>query len=353
MELEIFAPDLRLAGVMDGFTSLSWTSRWRTAGEFTLEAPLTSASLALLRRDSVVLAGGRSGYIESVELSMEEDGETVTARGRDLLGYLARRINWGAVDWSGPAEGFLRKLVNDNCIACAAPRVIPGLVLAPAAGFPGDIARQDSFGNLLEVLEAVAAGSELGFRIRLNAPARTMTFEVYQGMDRSAAGPDPLILSRGMENILSQTYLDSANGYANTALIGGGGEGADRTTAAIEAGEGLGRYEIFVDAGDVISAAGNPPLTPEEYQAQLLQRGREALAERPILRTLDGAVNHLARLDFGLGDLVTVSDPSWGVAMDARVTELQEIFENAGTTVNAVFGAAVPTLTDKIRKGMI
>ena len=353
MELQIFTPGMELIGILDNFISLEWTGKYHTAGEFVLTAPLTSASLAMLKRDNLAVCGARSGYIETVELLMEEGGETVTVTGRDLLGYLARRINWGTISWSGTAEGFLRKLVDANCISCAEARIIPGLTLGMAAGYAGNISKQDSYGNILEVIEEVATGAGLGCRIALDVGAKAMVFDVYQGADRRAGGPDPLIFSRGMENILTQIYTDSANSHANTALIGGEGEGAARIMASITAGEGLGRYELFVDAKDLQSTAGETTLTTEEYQAQLLQRGREALAERPVLQSLDGTVNHLARLDFGLGDLVTVCDPSWGLSMDTRITEMQEIFENAGTTVNVVFGGGVPTLTDKIRKGMI
>lgn len=353
MELQIFTPGMELAGVLDSFESLDWTSRYCTAGEFVLKAPLTPSALELLRRDRLVVYDGKSGYVETVELLMEEDGERVTATGRDLLGYLARRINWGTINWSGTAEGFLRKLVEANCISCADARIIPGLVLGAAGGFAGSISKQNSYGNLLEVMEEVATGAGLGCRIVLDAGARSMAFDVYQGADRRAGGPDPLIFSREMENILTQVYTDSANGHANTALIGGEGEGAARTMASITAEAGLGRYELYVDAKDIRSALGEAALTPEEYRAQLLQRGHEALAQRPVIQTMDGTVNHLARLSFGLGDLVTVSDPLWGVSVDTRITEIQEICENTGNTVNVILGGGIPTLTDKIRKGMI
>lgn len=353
MELYVFTPALDLYGVLDNFQSLTWVSRYYTAGEFTITAPLTTKSLELLRRGNVVSFGSKNGYIETVELTMEDGVETITAIGRSLVGYLARRINWGTINYTGTAEGFMRKIVSDNCIACTPDRIIPGLSLASPGGFTGSFSKQNSYGNVLEVLEDVAKSSGLGYRIVLNAASKTLSFEVYQGTDHRSVSADPVIFSRSMENMLTQVYYDSINSHSNTALIGGQGEGSSRTTASIISGTGLARYELFVDAKDLQSALGDVTLTAAEYEALLLQRGQEALAERPIIQTLDGTINHLVSASAGLGDLVTVLDPTWGITMHTRITEIEEIYENQGTTINVTFGGGVPTLTDKIRKGMI
>ena len=41
----------------------------------------------------------------------------------------------------------------------------------------------------------------------------------------------------------------------------------------------------------------------------------------------------------------------WGVAVDTRITEVEETYEN-GLSVNVSFGNSMPTITEKIKRAV-
>lgn len=54
--------------------------------------------------------------------------------------------------------------------------------------------------------------------------------------------------------------------------------------------------------------------------------------------------------DYDMGDIVTVQNKEWGVSMNARVTEIKEIYEESGFSIEATFGNNRPTLIQKIKQ---
>lgn len=54
--------------------------------------------------------------------------------------------------------------------------------------------------------------------------------------------------------------------------------------------------------------------------------------------------------DWGLGDIVTIQNKDWGVTMDARITDIKEIYEMDGFSIEATFGNSRPTLIQKIKQ---
>ncbi|MBN3394780.1 Gp37-like protein, partial [Clostridium botulinum] len=186
----------------------------------------------------------------------------------------------------------------------------------------------------------------------------------------------PCIFSRDFENILEQEYMDSLNNYRNTTLIAGAGEGSARKITSIEEGVGLDRYELYVDARDITDKEekkktvldydeeGNVTGEHEEteeveipwerYKPLLLQRGKEKLSECEEIQTFDSKINtngnNVYEKDFDLGDIVMIVDKKWGIRIDTRITEIEEIYEEKGLEVNVTFGNNIPTIIDKIKQ---
>ena len=42
--------------------------------------------------------------------------------------------------------------------------------------------------------------------------------------------------------------------------------------------------------------------------------------------------------DYDLGDIVTISIPSWGISVNRRITEINEVYENGGYKIEPIFG---------------
>ncbi|NFB57066.1 hypothetical protein EXM89_12245 [Clostridium botulinum] len=382
MELYILSRDLELIGILDTFTSFRWIRRYFKSGEFELHCALDSNTLELLKRDNVVYKKNdvEAGYIETRQLKIGEDGqEHLEVKGKLLTNYLDRRISWDRVNFDGKAEVLMRNLVLENAIKPTnINRKIQNLTLGSLKGFNKDIKYQNSFGNVLQQLENISNTSNLGYRNLLNIKNRKILFDVYKGVDRTINNGSiaPCIFSRDFENILEQEYIDSLNNYKNTCLIAGAGEGKDRKITSIEEGIGLNRYELYVDARDVqdtetvtvtvtdYDEEGNVTGSHEEdkeaeipwdrYEPQLLQRGDEKLSECTKIQTFDSKVNtngnNVYKKDYNLGDIVTIVDKKWGIRIDTRITEIEEIYEEKGLEVNVTFGNNIPTIIDKIKQ---
>lgn len=47
-----------------------------------------------------------------------------------------------------------------------------------------------------------------------------------------------------------------------------------------------------------------------------------------------------------IGDLVTVRKKEWGITLNERVTEVQEVYEDGGMSITPTFGDALPETLD-------
>lgn len=359
MELYILNKDLELLNILDTLTSLIWTRRYYRTGTFALHCPLNDKTIQLLTNGNIIYKGGlEAGYIETRQLKRDATGqEIIEVQGKFLTGYLNQRINWGRVDFNGLTENLMRQLVIDNAISPSNnDRKIDNLILGDLQGFNDTIKYQNSFGNILTCLENISNTSNLGYRNLFDFENRKIVFDIYKGINRTVGNGiiAPTIFSRDFENILEQEYFDSVNNFKNTALIAGAGEGEDRRITEIEIGQGLNRYEIFVDARDIEDKEDEQVMNDSEYLPLLIQRGHEKLAEHEKIQTFDSKVdldgNNVYKEDFDLGDIVTVVDNEWGIKVDTRITEITEVYEEKGFDVRVVFGNNIPTLLDKIRQ---
>lgn len=380
MELYVFNRDLELKGILDTFTSLRWIRRYHKTGEFELHCALDSNTLELLQRENIIYKKDdvEAGYIETRQLKIDNTGrEYLEIKGKFLTNYPYRRISWDRVNFNGKTEELMRKLVSDNCInPTNINRKISNLILGEFKNYTEDIKYQNSFGNVLDQLENISNTSYLGYRNILDIKSKKIIFDIYKGVDRTVNNGTiaPCIFSRDFENILEQEYTDSLNNYKNTTLIAGAGEGSARKITSIEEGQGLDRFEMYVDARDIMDTEEKKKIVTEtdeecnvteheeteeveipweRYEPLLLQRGREKLSECYEIQTFDSKVNVLGnnvyKKDYDLGDIVTVVDKKWGIRIDTRITEIEEIYEEKGVDVNVVFGNNIPTIIDKIK----
>ncbi len=361
MELYVFDNNINLIHIVDSFVSLIWTRRYFKSGEFELHLPLTEDNIRYLIKDNIIYKKGdnEAGYIETRQIDLDEEGnEVLTIKGKFLTNYTDRRINWGQLLFNGKSEVLMRKLVNDNCINPSnSIRKIPLLELGELKNYTETIEYQNSYGNVVNELESIALTNELGYRINFNQIDKKLIFEVYKGVNRSVNQSliAPCIFSRDFENILKQTYMESNNNYKNTVLVAGEGEGAARTLVSINNNNsGLNRRELFVDARDLQKEVDGVILTDIQYKNTLIQRGKEKLTEYQEVKTFESNVNtrgnNIYKIDYDLGDIVTVTDKKWGVILDTRITEIEEVYEDGKIEVNPVFGNVIPTIIDKIKR---
>ncbi|MHB9909231.1 siphovirus ReqiPepy6 Gp37-like family protein [Clostridium botulinum] len=382
MELYIFNKYLELKGILDTFISLRWIRRFHKSGEFQLNCMFDINTLNLLKPENIIYRKDdlEAGYIETIQIKLNENGqEYLEIKGKFLTNYLNSRISWERIKFDGGLESLIRKLINDNVINPKnINRKISNLVLGDIKGFNENIKYSDSFGNILGQLEKISTTNNIGFRNILDIKTKKIIFDLYKGVNRTANNSSiaPCIFSREFENILNQEYVNSFNNYKNTTLIAGAGEGSARKITYMENGIGLDRHELYVDARDISDKEEKTRMVEdrdlegniigeheETYEAEipwgryeplLLQRGKEKLSECQKIETFNSKINiqsnNVYKKDYDLGDVVTIRDKKWNLMINERITEIEEIFDNNGKSVNVMFGNQIPSIIDKIKQ---
>ena len=192
MDLNIYSPDINLAGVIDQYSSIRWRRRFFEPGEFELHCKASAENCAMLQEENIIHRQDRkeAGIIEGIAIQTAQDGsgDEIVATGRMGSSMLERRIVTPTITFSGPAEDAVRKLVSDNAIA---NRPLPHLVLGSVAGLAPTAAFQVTWKTVLTAVEALGRAAPLGFRVRLDVPnngfSRLMT--VWIRRSRSTIGP--------------------------------------------------------------------------------------------------------------------------------------------------------------------
>ena len=327
MELFIFGANRALMGIVESYEYLRWTRRYSRCGSFELIAIASPENLALLREGNILHKSndGEAGIIERVELTQDER-EIITASGRFATSMLSRRIIWGTETLRGNFTTAISQLLTNHLIAPTDnTRKITGFSFsAPSLNL--SVSTQTSYRNLMDAVCDLCDGLEVGVKTIFNPATGQFTVSLYMG------AASPVVFSKEYENLTEQIYIESVDGYANTALIGGEGEGSARQFVTIAQGTGENRREVFVDARDLQAAD-----FPNGYTDALIFRGQSQLSELVPRYSFDAAVNPHGNLrykaDFDLGQSVKVISKAWGVSMTARITEIEEVCVRDGQSL--------------------
>lgn len=335
MEIRIYNKELYRQGQIENHTSLIWTRKFYEPGNFELHAPITEENLELLQPGNIVTKKGadEAAVIEDLEKEESDTKNEITAKGRFLPSYMDRRLIKKTVNFSGYIEVAMRKLLQEA-------EEIPLVSVGKLNNFPEKVEFQATMKNLLNYETKLSKAGNIGFKFTPDFNNREIIFKTYKGKDRSVEQTENerVIFSESYSNINNAIYKYNNTMEKTYAIIGGEGEGENRIYYTLGGGKGLELREIFVDAKDINSEG----LTQEEYKAALLQRGREALNESIVAESLEceteANVNFKYKEDYDLGDIVTIKKKKWGLYINQRITELQEVYEYGGMTVVPTFG---------------
>lgn len=361
-------------GDISQFTSLVWPDNFVGYAYFELWCPITDDNAEMLKKGNVLWTGGENaGVIEIIKSVVDESGEkTFNVKGRTLEKYLEDRILWGGYAYTSTLKSstIMYNLVK----ACAidptdSKRKIPYLECAEDTFVGNSISGyQKTGGSLYDALSLLASDSDIGYSILFDPNNKKLIFEVRDGEDRTqnnARGNDPVIFSTEFEDILASTYYTNSEDEKTMALVQGEDSGSARVSVSVGVVNGVGfnRKELYVDArdlqSDVYDGSGEASsLTPEEYRATLVTRGDEKLAEHVTTETFEatirqfGDVQYVYGEDYQKGDKVTIIDDQLGVSTSARITSVEEDFDEEYELI-LTFGYAYPTLLEKVKRTTI
>lgn len=248
MEIRAYSREMKFLGVIDNFESLIWTRKYNSCGTFELYTPVTEKNLQLLKPGNMLIRHkGKSeeeteaGIISTIEDEDSKQKRRMVRAGSFLPVYLNRRIIQKTVNYNGEVAGGIYLLLNTV-------REIPMLELGTFLDGTEKVEFQVSYKNLLTYIEKLAKLGNIGFKVLANLKKKKLTFSLYEGRETK------VLFSEKYENIEGISHYFNDGNYANYALVGGEGEGEERTFVEIDLGfSGLDRREVFIDARDVSS----------------------------------------------------------------------------------------------------
>lgn len=356
-------------GEVNQYDSLIWPDKYNGYGTFELWAPIVDENAEFFKQGNVLWCGGNNAaIIEIVKSTLDEDGvKTYNVKGRTLEMLLTTRIIWGTYTATNKAVStVMYEIVKQNCISPTnSNRIIPFLECATDTSVGGTITIQQTGGEIYDTLYSLASTYDLGFDITFDPYNKKLVFEVVQGVDRTVdqSENDPIEFATDLEDLLSSAYYSNNQDLKHVAYVQGEGEGSARvsTTAGDSTTSGLSRRELYVDARDLQSTVTDSETgeettyTTAEYTEMLVQRGEEKLSECTTTETFEcqirvfGDVQYEYGVDYEKGDKVTIRDNELGVLVSARITEIEEDYDEEYALV-LTFGYAYPTLIQKVKQ---
>ena len=368
MELYVLDDKFKVLGIIDNYECLMWQRNYYKSNTFSMQIIPTFEQFELLKKGNILLKiddTKEAMYIDHRELEENEEGiEVLVVSGYSLTQWLDRRITLYKEVEKGNAETVIRNYVNRHCInPVEANRRIDNLIQGIDNSLGPAINYSSHYKQLLDEAEAISKANELGYKIDLDLDNKQYVFEVYQGLDRTIKqnANSKAIFSTEFENVTNQKYIDSDNNYRNMVLVAGAGEGVHRKTLTLGTeNKGLDRYELFVDARDISDTKqqgeDEASIPIEEYNKLLEVRGKEKLSECTKVETFDCTlinVNSLIyRVDFDLGDKVSIINKKWGLMLNERIVSITETYDEEGLNIDIEIGNNIPTLIEKIKRKM-
>lgn len=348
MNVFVLNENMETVAVVDTYVSLIWTERYSEYGDFELYAFVDPSLLYYLRKDYylVLEESSTTMIIENIFLDTDvESGHYITLTGRSLESILDRRIVWGQKIVKGSLQDAIHSLLYDCIInPIDSDRRIDNFIFEESTDenitqlsinvqFTGD--------NLYDVVKILCDEFNLGFRIVLNE-SNQFVFSLYSGKDRTYyQNENPyVVFSPEFDNIINSSYAESNKALKNVTLVAGEGEGSNRKMVSVGSGIGLSRRELFTDARDISSSVEDGTLSDEEYNAKLVNRGMNTLAENVSINSFEGKVDATKMFVYGehffMGDVVQVAN-EYGIEGMARITELIRSHSDAGLDIYPTF----------------
>ena len=355
-------------GEINQYGSLIWPDKFNGYASFELWAPITDENSEYFKKGNILWCGGdNAAVVEIVKSTIDDEGtKTFNVKGRTLEMILTTRIIWGTYNASNKyASTAMYELVNQNCVnPTNTNRKIPYLECAEDKQFGGKMSVQKTGGEVYDALTTIASSKDLGFNVLFRPKEKKLIFEVVAGVDRTIeqSEVDPVEFSTDLEDILSSSYYTNNQDEKNVAFVQGEGDGASRVSQVSGNNEleGFNRKELYVDARDLQSKTTNEDgtttsLTQDEYKAALINRGDDKLAECEVTETFEaqirvfGDIQYEFGKDYQKGDKVTVRDRQLSVVVSARITEVEEDFDDEYALV-LTFGYSYPTIMQKVKQ---
>lgn len=375
MPLRIMTRDFRLLDEVDRYSSLQITRKWHGIGEIDLVINRYIKGANKLQRGHIIFPHNHldKGFIiRHKAIELDENGkatENWSIKALSLKSWIGQRLAYPN-HYEGDSESVIHQLILDNVVDPAdSKRKMPDIVLADNLQRGKNIKLSTHYENLSEVIEDLSLQSGLGWNIEIDFENNQFIFKVLEGRDSTVNQSDspPAIFSTEFGTLGQMSYMESELDYKNFAIVEGPDlpdqqdvpdEEKEKYMTTVGDAEGFERYEMLVGANvdtEIEVEENEREQRPDEdIIADMVEAGEIELAENTQEVYVEGQALTKSRLiyqkDYDLGDMVTLQNKDWGITMDARITEVKEIYEPGNINIDLTFDNSFPTLIEKIKK---
>jgi hypothetical protein len=356
MQFYAMNDDYRPSVLIENWSSLIWTERYRSAGEFELKtADIAKTKAALPLGTCVTLLDTQEVcLVENIEIARDANGTpTLTVSGRSFETFFENRTTLVSPDPIKDAANDTNATeVNDQTAPFAANKLIDNARspnVDPADEIPGIngtvtaesqagdalndrvIARGDTYSEFIKILEEAQCGVR---NIRPTPKSSDMTVGTYQYWSEESFNPDVAldVLSGHFVGAVRYTW---SNKDMKTAVYVASKNYFIKVFASGQSSNiGLKHRVGLLDFGDITK-------TGTKITNQLKSKGKSYLAEHKAKFFLEGTVSpdipYIYNTDYGLGDRIKVRG-DWGAEGTMQVVEYIRSEDENGET-------AYPTLS--------
>lgn len=362
MILTIYDRDFAPVGMIEEYETCSWIRRFRSRGECTVSVPYSPEALEILQVENFLYQqnGNEAMIITTINLTKDQTGaDKINVTGYGLFQLLNRRVcDREYTDKKMNAQEIIYSLIESNITKPKeASRRLPYVVLNKRDKYTDLESSEfslEQYQRLGDTIEEQLSSSELGCVITSSIEKKTHTFDFRKPTVHTAGSESPIIFSVDYGTLGEQEFMHSHEQYANMAYVTGGdieSEDAAYKNAALQLiGNdltGYDRFEVGVNASDIVGESDEESLTPKQVRERLIKRGQDEMKNSyPEESTFTGKIIETDSLvykqDWDLGDRVTCMYNRWGISADLTITEIQEEYSKTGRSIIVTFGEGTP-----------
>jgi hypothetical protein len=344
--------------IVDGYDSMIWTDHYNGVGDFELHGGNTDAMRQIANEAKYIFNSITKGLVEIEKpeaVYTEEDGSTLTISGQSASSFLDRRVIKTSKTLSFQTDTGDRRISKIICDLVDEAFEVSSVV---KTGRYWDMLRIDnrtastsvklSFGtnpiqslqftmgdSLLTTVQDLCTAAGLGFRFEFSQTDMAVTFIVYEGANRAAAGQSRVMLSDLYDNLLTGRDMQDVSQIKTALLVVGNAVDPETQIpkhpqwVAHPEFTGINRREAYFQSGQddvVFYTDGTQTAKPSvDYIADLMFAGTNELRSSAYQTYFEyeGAIIEVPGYEYGinfaLGDVLGFLLPHHGRASLVRI----------------------------------
>ena len=360
MEIYVRDENLKRVSIISQFSSLTWLTKYRHVGNFTIECSMKYFNLFKTKGEKFIENTAdpwNLAYVESVEKSTTDAGDKVLKiKGKMALGWLKNRVILADTYFEQKDIGYIAEsLMKSNVTEPSDPsRSIPIIRWAEVGEWGKQDLRLSRGSTLLQALYDLSKPQDLGLVMEF-CDDEKLNLKIYQGVNRTTnqteALPVTLEQTRGTAGQI-EYYLDNSTLATWVAI-----DKENKVPTEYGSGSGLNRKEVFLDYSSVNqtitqSDGSEVKIADQYYQNMIINKAQAELEKMVETQYLDVQTTQLLAMRFRdslyLGDFVTVVDTDTGFTQDQQVTAATEIWDSRGYTLSLQVGKSSIDMSEEV-----